>query len=69
MATRRSTRSTAPKEERQESEETWDRCAACKPDSPVANKAKTVWAECESCGTWFHWDCVGEGGDIKAVDK
>ncbi|KAG9089737.1 JmjC domain-containing histone demethylation protein 1, partial [Ceratobasidium sp. 392] len=68
MATRRSTRLTAPKE-RQESEETWDRCAACKPESPLANKAKTVWAECESCGTWFHWDCVSEGGDINRVDK
>ncbi|QRV86082.1 JmjC domain, hydroxylase [Ceratobasidium sp. AG-Ba] len=70
MATRRSTRLTASKEDkRDQSEETWERCAACKPDSPVANKAKTVWAECEACGTWFHWDCVGEGGDISRVDK
>ncbi|KAF8610108.1 Clavaminate synthase-like protein [Ceratobasidium sp. AG-I] len=71
MATRRSTRLTATKTEgkRGVSEETWDRCAACKPDSPVSSKAKTVWAECEACGTWFHWDCVGEGGDINRVDK
>jgi hypothetical protein len=70
MATRRSTRLTATKEEKRDgSEETWDRCAACKPDSTVSSKAKTVWAECEACGTWFHWDCVGEGGDINKVDK
>ncbi|KAG8748693.1 JmjC domain-containing histone demethylation protein 1 [Ceratobasidium sp. 414] len=69
MATRRSSRLTASKEGKQESEEMWDRCAACRPDSPLANKAKTVWAECEACGTWFHWDCVGEGGDINRVDK
>lgn len=71
MATRRSTRLTATKPEgkRGVSEETWDRCAACKPDSTVSSKAKTVWAECEACGTWFHWDCVGEGGDINRVDK
>ncbi|CAE6435827.1 unnamed protein product [Rhizoctonia solani] len=73
-ATRRSSRlnsATKPESKRENSEETWDRCAACKPDMvrPASSKAKTVWAECEKCGTWFHWDCVGEGGDINLVDK
>ncbi|KEP53580.1 JmjC domain histone demethylation protein [Rhizoctonia solani 123E] len=73
-ATRRSSRlnsATKPESKRENSEETWDRCAACKPDAgrSAPSKAKTVWAECEKCGTWFHWDCVGEGGDINLVDK
>ncbi|CUA72263.1 PHD finger and JmjC domain protein, putative [Rhizoctonia solani] len=73
-ATRRSSRlnsATKPEAKRDNSEETWDRCAACKPDAArsASSKAKTVWAECEKCGTWFHWDCVGEGGDINLVDK
>ncbi|CAE6433383.1 unnamed protein product [Rhizoctonia solani] len=71
-ATRRSSRlSSATKTEpkRESSEDAWDRCAACKPDAVAPSKAKTVWAECEKCGTWFHWDCVGEGGDINLIDK
>ncbi|CAE6420679.1 unnamed protein product [Rhizoctonia solani] len=73
-ATRRSSRLSSvakPDPKRETSEETWDRCAACKPDAvrSSSSKAKTVWAECEKCGTWFHWDCVGEGGDINLVDK
>ncbi|QRW26972.1 JmjC domain, hydroxylase [Rhizoctonia solani] len=71
-ATRRSSRLSSvakPDPKRETSEETWDRCAACKPDAvrSSSSKAKTVWAECEKCGTWFHWDCVGEGGDINLV--
>ncbi|KAJ1310399.1 hypothetical protein OPQ81_007137 [Rhizoctonia solani] len=71
-ATRRSSRlnsAVKPEPKRESSEDSWDRCAACKPDAVAPSKAKTVWAECEKCGTWFHWDCVSEGGDINLVDK
>ncbi|KAI0781268.1 Clavaminate synthase-like protein [Trametes elegans] len=60
----------------QEREEGWkdedDKCPACEDgqkegEQSVADKEK--WVRCDACKTWFHWRCVGEGGDLDAVDK
>ena len=49
------------------------RCPQCKDDSQEnedAASAKEDWVRCEGpCKTWFHWRCVGEGGDLEAIDK
>ncbi|KAI0371831.1 Clavaminate synthase-like protein [Pilatotrama ljubarskyi] len=53
-----------------------DKCPACK-DTPVKSEGegeqavadKEKWVRCDACKTWFHWRCVGEGGDLDAVGK
>lgn len=50
-----------------------DKCPACKnenvaePGAATADKEK--WVRCDACKTWFHWRCVGQGGDLDAVDQ
>ncbi|KAI0362800.1 Clavaminate synthase-like protein [Trametes cingulata] len=53
-----------------------DRCPACKDaqvkaegESEQSAADKEKWVRCDACKTWFHWRCVGEGGDLDAVDK
>ncbi|KAI0807049.1 jumonji protein [Fomes fomentarius] len=49
-----------------------DKCPACKegqPEDPPAVAEKEQWVRCDACKTWFHWRCVGQGGDLDAVDK
>lgn len=49
-----------------------DRCPACQagqPEDPPAVAEKEQWVRCDACKTWFHWRCVGQGGDLDAVDK
>ncbi|KAI0747786.1 Clavaminate synthase-like protein [Daedaleopsis nitida] len=48
-----------------------DKCPACKEDSQDTLTAveKEKWVRCDACKVWFHWRCVGEGGDLDAVDK
>ena len=49
-----------------------DKCPACKDDqdnTPLTVAEKEKWVRCDACKTWFHWRCVGEGGDLDAVDK
>ncbi|KAI0637306.1 hypothetical protein C8Q77DRAFT_1155150 [Trametes polyzona] len=53
-----------------------DKCPACKDQIEPADKEqdlsaadKEKWVRCDACKTWFHWRCVGEGGDLDAVDK
>ncbi|KAF8758455.1 hypothetical protein RHS01_03026 [Rhizoctonia solani] len=69
-ATRRSSRLSSvakPDPKRETSEETWDRCAACKPDAvrSSSSKAKTVWAECEKCGTWYCKTCLASHPELQ----
>ncbi|KAL5529550.1 hypothetical protein ACEPAG_5535 [Sanghuangporus baumii] len=49
------------------------RCPQCKDDDQDNDEvalAKEHWVRCEGpCKTWFHWRCVGEGGDLEAIDK
>lgn len=51
-----------------------DKCPACKdivrPEGePIIAADKEKWVRCDACKTWFHWRCVGEGGDLDAVGK
>lgn len=49
-----------------------DKCPACKDaqgDTPLTVAEKEKWVRCDACKSWFHWRCVGEGGDLDAVDK
>ena len=49
-----------------------DRCPECKGSVPEGSQVaadKEKWVRCDACKTWFHWRCVGEGGDLDAVDK
>jgi len=45
-----------------------EKCPAC-PDVPRKAKAKESWVACEGCQQWYHWDCVGERGDLATIDK
>lgn len=48
-----------------------DKCPACKedPQDTLTAVEKEKWVRCDACKVWFHWRCVGEGGDLDAVDK
>jgi hypothetical protein len=50
-----------------------DKCPACEAKDAKHPNAEAVdkesWVRCDACKTWFHWRCVGEGGDLEAVDK
>ncbi|RDX45442.1 Clavaminate synthase-like protein [Lentinus brumalis] len=49
-----------------------DKCPACKDaqgDTPLTVAEKEKWVRCDACKSWFHWRCVGEGGDLDALDK
>ncbi|RPD65805.1 Clavaminate synthase-like protein [Lentinus tigrinus ALCF2SS1-7] len=49
-----------------------DKCPACKDtqeDTPLTVAEKEKWVRCDACKSWFHWRCVGEGGDLDAVGK
>ena len=49
------------------------RCPQCKDEdneNEDAALAKEDWVRCEGpCKTWYHWRCVGEGGDLEQIDK
>ena len=61
-----------PSEPAKESSSSTDRCPQC-PENEVetaeTTAAKVDWVRCDSCKTWFHWRCVGEGGELEAIDK
>jgi F-box/leucine-rich repeat protein 10/11 len=48
-----------------------DKCPACKnEDSELWNAAdKENWVQCDACKAWYHWRCVGNGGDLESIDK
>ncbi|KAI9056652.1 Clavaminate synthase-like protein [Trametes sanguinea] len=49
-----------------------DRCPACKEGEATGEQVaadKEKWVRCDACKTWYHWRCVGQGGDLDAVDK
>ncbi|EIW60698.1 Clavaminate synthase-like protein [Trametes versicolor FP-101664 SS1] len=51
-----------------------DKCPACKntvrPEGePIIAADKEKWVRCDACKTWFHWRCVGEGGDLDTIGK
>ena len=48
-----------------------DLCPACKKDDSrlIASLSKESWVRCDSCKTWYHWRCVGEGDDLSTLDK
>ncbi|KAI8998935.1 Clavaminate synthase-like protein [Trametes punicea] len=61
-------------EEDYQDQEEDDKCPACKvadeqAEGQQAAADKEKWVRCDACKTWFHWRCVGEGGDLDAVDK
>ena len=53
------------------SERSTDLCRACKVDAvnQVTDASKENWVRCDSCKTWYHWRCVGEGDDLETVGK
>lgn len=50
-----------------------DLCPGCTntkaPKSTKTRQKDRTWVMCESCETWYHWDCVGGTGELEAVDK
>lgn len=47
-----------------------DLCPACEDKGADLGPAnKEDWVRCDACKTWFHWRCVGEGGDLEIIDK
>ncbi|KAG8891971.1 JmjC domain-containing histone demethylation protein 1, partial [Tulasnella sp. 403] len=53
-------------------EKMYEKCPACAMEEkpgPPKRKKKESWVLCESCPTWYHWDCVGKGEDLSLVDK
>ncbi|KDQ12344.1 hypothetical protein BOTBODRAFT_34637 [Botryobasidium botryosum FD-172 SS1] len=48
-----------------------DVCPACSEEKGHLRAVgkKQLWVSCESCDTWFHWECVGQGGDLANIDK
>lgn len=46
-------------------------CPACIQDSAETQTtfAKENWILCDSCKSWYHWRCAGNGGDVGVVDK
>ncbi|THH09560.1 hypothetical protein EW145_g1926 [Phellinidium pouzarii] len=63
----------SPDVEKSESSEKADkeRCPQCKEDDDQNETAllKEDWIRCDSCKTWFHWRCVGDGSDLEVIDK
>ena len=48
-----------------------DKCPACQDQGEQnSNSAdRESWVRCDACKSWFHWRCVGQQGDLEAVDK
>ncbi|EGN96043.1 hypothetical protein SERLA73DRAFT_162011 [Serpula lacrymans var. lacrymans S7.3] len=50
-----------------------DSCPACKSDegseSSLSIFTKQSWVRCDACKTWFHWLCVGNGGELETIDR
>ncbi|KAH8110283.1 Clavaminate synthase-like protein [Phellopilus nigrolimitatus] len=47
-----------------------ERCPQCKDDADDGAAAvKEDWVRCDACKVWFHWRCVGDGGDLEVLDK
>lgn len=44
-------------------------CPACTPESREHNYRKESWIECDSCKTWYHWRCAGNGEDVNNIAK
>ncbi|KAG6910882.1 hypothetical protein DXG01_006565 [Tephrocybe rancida] len=57
-----------PEASKRDSEENCPACPAGTGDSgnPFS---KEQWVRCDVCMTWYHWRCVGSGGDVDTVDK
>ncbi|KAI5117638.1 hypothetical protein M0805_008445 [Coniferiporia weirii] len=62
----------SPETEQVETNEKADkeRCPQCKDDDDDESvPVKEDWVRCDACKVWFHWRCVGEGGDLETIDK
>ncbi|KAF8526841.1 jumonji protein [Hysterangium stoloniferum] len=47
-----------------------DSCPACPTQVHKTRPGeKDTWIQCDKCKIWFHWLCVGEGGDPEALQK
>jgi hypothetical protein len=48
-----------------------DLCPSCSVSltRDLKDEDSESWVRCDSCKTWFHWRCVGESGQLEAIDK
>lgn len=48
-----------------------DLCPACSGSLPrgLKDEDSESWIRCDYCKTWYHWRCVGENGQLEAIDK
>ncbi|KAF9532383.1 jumonji superfamily protein [Crepidotus variabilis] len=46
-------------------------CPACTPETRelMESSRKESWIECDSCNTWYHWRCAGNGEDVDNIAK
>ncbi|KAI0028349.1 hypothetical protein K488DRAFT_80716 [Vararia minispora EC-137] len=44
-------------------------CPACTEAGASTDIEKESWVRCDYCKTWYHWRCVGDGGDLSVIDK
>ncbi|KAI0646748.1 Clavaminate synthase-like protein [Trametes meyenii] len=62
----------AAQEEQEARKDDDDKCPACRDEQGQGEQLaadKEQWVRCDACKTWFHWRCVGEGGDLDAIGK
>jgi F-box and leucine-rich repeat protein 10/11 len=49
-----------------------DLCPSCSVSlirDQVKDEDSESWVRCDFCKTWYHWRCVGENGQLEAIDK
>ncbi|KAF8271808.1 jumonji protein [Lactarius quietus] len=48
-----------------------DLCPACSVSltRDVKDEDSESWIRCDACKTWYHWRCVGDNGQLDAIDK
>jgi F-box/leucine-rich repeat protein 10/11 len=48
-----------------------DLCPSCSVSltRDLKDEDSESWVRCDFCKTWYHWRCVGENGQLEAIDK
>jgi hypothetical protein len=48
-----------------------DLCPSCSVSltRDIKDEDSESWVRCDFCKTWYHWRCVGENGQLDAIDK